>query len=448
MKSFLPVIAVVLAIGLSGCKRSTSTIANSSVAQLTAFYFSANSQYPGLGSATFKVEERLDTGLVYNPDSILYGTPLDSVIPKFTFAATPGSATLTTPDTVIVLTGADTIDFRRQPIYLTITSSDGTNTKVYAICATVHQIDPDYVQWVQLTPQIYPSDNSEQKTVLLKDEFVLLKHNGFSNRVYTSSDAVTWIDKGVPTGLPVDCRVRGIISDNQTLYYVDSTHLYSSQDAQTWTVTDYTGKGFSLKSMLMYWNDTIWAVAKQGSSSILMKMQDGELRPTRLLPKSAFPISDFAAVAFKNASLRNRAMILGGYSEDGAALNSRWNLEFSPTIPTLDGYRMQNFSIDRPSFNSLTGVSVVWYNKDLYMFGGVDADLQYAGREILISTDEGMTWRAVDSTKNYIPEPYSARQKQSVIVRDNCIYVIGGESATETYSDVYRGKLNSIDWEE
>ena len=48
--------------------------------------------------------------------------------------------------------------------------------------------------------------------------------------------------------------------------------------------------------------------------------------------------------------------------------------------------------------------------------------------------------------KNRLPEVYQARQKQSAIVRGNDIYLFGGQDQTSSYSDVYRGRLNSIDW--
>ncbi|MBQ1622799.1 MAG: hypothetical protein II093_10160 [Selenomonas sp.] len=80
------------------------------------------------------------------------------------------------------------------------------------------------------------------------------------------------------------------------------------------------------------------------------------------------------------------------------------------------------------------------------MFGGVDDKMSYFGREILISTDEGLNWTKADSTKNQLPEAYSARQKQTAIVRDEYIYLFGGQDANISYSDVYRGRLNSIDW--
>lgn len=440
MKRFLPLIGLIL-IGLVGCKDKTSTTTKPSVAQLTAFSFTANSNYPGLAAASFKVEERLDTGLVQNLDSIMYGTPLDSVVPKFTFAATPGSAIMQTPDTTIILGGSDTINFEKQPLYLTVKSQDGKNTKVYELRAYVHQVDPDLYHWEQLCPQVL-TDNSEQRVVSLGEKFVLIGNNGFRTSVYTSSDGEIWSNPQAPSGLPDGCHVRRIISDGSMLYYADSLTLYTSADAISWTASDYTGSGFRIRNMLMIWNDTVWAIVEDDHGPVLANMRDGELKTTALRPKSDFPVSDFATVCFENAAGRVRAMVLGGRAKNGAVLNSRWNIEFSPVV----GYRMQNFSIDRPAFTDLTGASVIWYNHQLLMFGGVDAEMKYIGRDILVSNDEGLNWTAADSAKNCLPATYTARQKQSVLVRDNAIYVFGGEQQDRTFSDVYRGKLNSIDW--
>ena len=139
-------------------------------------------------------------------------------------------------------------------------------------------------------------------------------------------------------------------------------------------------------------------------------------------------------------------MIIGGFAENGASLNTRWNLEYSPHIKENNGYRLEEFSIDRPEFKSMTGISVISYNNQLLLFGGVDAKMSYFGRDILISKNEGLTWEKADSTKNQLPEVYQARQKQTAIVRDNNIYLFGGQDANTTYSDVYKGRLNSIDW--
>ena len=399
---------------------------------------------PGLAAAVFTIEERLDTGLVWNKDSMLYGTRLDTVVPKFAFAATPGSAYLTLPDTTCVLTGYDTLDFSRGPIYLTIQSQDGTNTKVYEIRPTVHQVDPDLYTWTQLTQGIYAADESEQRVVELGDSFVMIKSNGFALHLYSSVDAVAWTDLGEPTGLPAGTKVRQIISDGTMLYYADGTTVYTSADAQTWTAN---AVAYPVVTMLLYWNERVWALVDNNGYE-LAYLDNNALTLSGLKPDNRFPVSDFATVTFQSPSLRHRAMIIGGFAESGKSLNTRWNLEYSRHTAENNGYRLQEFSIDRPSFTSLTGISVISYNSQLLMFGGVDADMAYFGRDILISNDEGLNWYKADTTKNQLPEVYRARQKQTAIVRNNYIYLFGGQDATTTYSDVYRGRLNSIDWEQ
>ena len=102
--------------------------------------------------------------------------------------------------------------------------------------------------------------------------------------------------------------------------------------------------------------------------------------------------------------------------------------------------------VHQPLDIGVTGLSVVYYNNSLLLFGGVDDKAKYLGRDIFVSTNEGITWTKADSTKNQLPESYQARQKLSAIVRDNNIYIFGGEDSEQTYSDAYKGRLNSIDW--
>ena len=203
---------------------------------------------------------------------------------------------------------------------------------------------------------------------------------------------------------------------------------------------------YDVVTMLFYWNDNVWALVDNDGYELAVMDIDFALQLSGLRPEGEFPISDFGTVTFRSASLRERAMIIGGFAENGKSLNTRWNLEYSGHTPENNGYRLQEFSIDRPYFTSLTGISVISYNNQLLLFGGVDEKMSYFGREIMISNNEGLTWDQADTTKNRLPEVYQARQKQSAIVRGSYIYLFGGQDAKITYSDVYRGKLNSIDW--
>ena len=443
MKHFLYIIMGLMVVIMTGCDNNTNTTTLSSVAQLKAFSFAKNDSFPGLAAAVFTIDERLDTGLVWNKDSMLYGTRLDSVVPRFTFATTPGAAFLTFPDTTVVLTGYDTLDFNPRPIYLTLRSADKSTTKVYEIRPSVHQIDPDLYTWTQLTAAVYPEDDSEQRVVELGADFVMVVSNGFELRVFRSADGAEWSSPAVPTGLPAGTRVRQIISDGTTLYYGQDNAVYTSTDAVTWTAHNVS---YDVRTMLLYWNEQVWALTGDEGNYELATYANGALTLTGLRPDGLFPVSDFASVTFHSPSLRERAMIIGGFAENGQSLNTRWNLEYSRHTPENNGYRLQEFSIDRPSFKSLTGISVIDYNDQLLLFGGVDDKMTYYGRDILISDDEGLNWYAADTAKNQLPEVYQARQKQTAIVRNNDIYLFGGQDKQTTFSDVYKGRLNSIDW--
>ena len=443
MRKYFIIIIALSAVILTGCETSGSSSTPSSVAKLLAFSLK-NDSMPGLAKAVFTVEERLDTGLVWNQDSIQYGTRLDSVIPKFTFAATPGAAILYMPDTTVRLTGYDTLDFTVKPIYLAVRSADQSTTKVYEIRPTVHSMDPDLYTWEQLTPGIYPPNDSEQRVVETGGLFTMIVSNGFTLHAYSSSDGASWIDLGQPTGLPAGTKVRQIISDGHTLYYGQEQNIYTSTDGITW---EAHAVSFPVRTMLLYWNEHVWALVEDPDGYELATYEGDDLVLSGLEPYGEFPVSDFATVTFQNASGRQRAMIIGGFAENGRSLNTRWNLE---RVHFMDGskeeYRMEEFTIDRPSFTSLTGISVIWYNKQLLLFGGVNEEMSYFGRDILISTDEGISWTKADTAKNRLPEVYYARQKQTAIVRNNTIYLFGGQDNTTTYSDAYKGRLNSIDW--
>ena len=135
-------------------------------------------------------------------------------------------------------------------------------------------------------------------------------------------------------------------------------------------------------------------------------------------------------------------MIIGGYDTQGNGLNSRWNIEYSQA----NGYRYANFAIERPLCSAILGASAVWYGKRFYMFGGVDAEAKYVSETALYSDDEGLNWFPIDTAHNRLMEVYSQRTQTGAFVYDDAVWLMGGQTRTETYSDVLWGKLTSINW--
>lgn len=438
-----------LAIILIACETPT-TITTSDENEVHKFTFYEDTLNPGLTQATYKIKHRTlpDTGLIYCEDSLKFGTRLDSVVPYITYKATPGSATFYLPNDTIISTGYDTLDLTQKPVYLQVLASDMTSERWYRIEVHAHQINPDLYVWTKMKDYIFPTQFCETKALHINGQFVLFVNNGISTQIYTSNDATNWtLSNNALTGLPTPCHVRDIVQKNNQLYYISNKRLFQSTDLYNWTETDYSTAAFEPINMLLTYNDQVWCIVQDSTTKQLALatiQNDSIALSTDILIDNnmldGFPISDFAATAFESSSERPRAMIVGGRDINGDPVNSRWNFEY---IPTEKKYRLKNFSISQPTFHTLTGASIIQYNEQLMMFGGIDNDSKW-NSNILYSDDEGMNWYVPDTACNQLPIEYESRQNQSVIVNQNSIYLIGGQSHTTSFSDVYRGRLNSL----
>lgn len=451
MQKYFYIITLLLIL-LVGCADSgTTTITTSSETRVNTFTFYSDTANIGLTEATYKIEHLSDTGLIYCTDSLRFGTRLDSVVPHITYKATPSQAQYFLPDTTVISTGVDTLDFSKQPIYLLVQSSDMEHKRWYRINIFVHQADPNLYVWKQMTEQIFAPQSCDMKAFYIDGYLNLFVNNGFTTQLYQSVNGQIWKQAEDPTGLPTPCAVRDILQHNDTLYYVEGNQLYTTTNLIHWTSTDFSDKSYSLVNMLLVFDNKPWCLLQDKASQALFlgTYHNGDIQPMKqiygltdgILPAD-FPVSDFAALSFNSSSERPRAMIVGGRSIDGTAVNTRWNLEYELSA----GYRIVDFSIEQPSFNSLTGMSIIQYNNKLMMFGGIDNDMNLRS-DLLYSDDEGMNWYVPDTTNNQLPDTYISRQKQTVVVDDDQnIYIIGGQTNTHTFSDVYRGYLNSMKW--
>ena len=444
-------ILFILACSLVACKQSEVS-ETSSENRVHTFTFYEDTLNPGLTKATYKIEDRTypDTGLIYSKDSLRYKTRLDSVVPYITYKATPGSATFYLPNDTIVSTGNDTIDLTQKPVYLHVFASDMKTERWYKIDINVHKINPDLYVWENLVDNIFPQQNCETKAFYIKDQFVLFVNNGLSTQIYTSKDTTNWAQSNTTlTGLPTPCHVRDIVLHDNQLYYIDKDKLYASADIYNWEETDYSGSTFEPINMLLSYNNLAWCIVQDTTTKqlALATIQNNQITPQKNIEDhedgyipNTFPISDFAATSFTCSSERPRAIVVGGRNINGDPVNSRWSFEYDPNVKK---YSLKDFTISQPSFNTLTGASIIQYDGKLMMFGGIDNNLEW-NSTMLYSKDEGMNWQIPDTTFNQLPTQYGNRHNQTALVLDNSIYLIGGQSHNTSFSDVYRGRLNSL----
>lgn len=390
-----------------------------------------------------------DTALVYNVDSLPFGTELDSLVASFYFKTSIGYAVFYSDSDTVVLSTTDTLNFTQRPCLLYVLSEDQKHEQYYHIYVNVHKVDPDLYVWNCSTDKLFDG-NKDVHAEYFHDQICLFAQDGLGACLFTSADGRQWSAAQQPVGLPKESNVRQIIKGDNYLYYAEGTTLYRSADGLHWTAQDCSSLGLSLESMLFYYHDLVWAVASDAAGSLFFTtmQEDGEMTKQEIDGMSSldehFPISDFSSLTFEGKSGRLRAMIMGGHDKAGNALNSRWNIEWVQESATSGYYRMENFTIEQPSFAPLTGASLVWYDDHILMFGGADQNTTIGTYPILESIDEGMNWMVPDSASNSMPEGYKVRQRQAAVVVDKSIVLIGGQSRTESFADVYLGKKNSM----
>ena len=450
MKRTFLYILCIIGIFFTSCNKNKETVTLTSDTEITQFSFTKLDSFPSVASTTFTISlyAATDTGLITNADSMTYKTPITKLVPSLRFKSTPSSTTVMYPDgSTYAMKGNDTLDFSK-PMLLRVISSDKTATKYYRIVVNVHQVDPDLMDWQRLNAAVVTDGTASTKGLVLGGKFLLFANNDFKTTVYQSADGATWDAGTTVSSLPTNCRVREILAVNTQsvpmLYYCQEGVVYSSTDGLDWQKQDMNADTYVPRVMLMHFNDSVWLVAEHSTAHTYhLAVRDGDTwRACADSLAKGWPLTDFSVVTFQAGSLRPRAIIIGGYDIEGNPLSSLWNIEYNPA----GGYRFANFAIQHPQFSAIIGASATWYGKRCYMFGGVDADAQYLSSTALYSDDEGLNWYPIDTVHNRLMEVYTQRTQTSAMVHNQCIYLMGGQSRTEMYSDVLKGKLTSIDW--
>lgn len=405
---------------------------------LASLSFGENDSIPNLEDAVFTIDD--DNRLVYNEDSLPFQTRIDSVFPTFTFNNPSAGAILYCGDDTIVLTGSDTVDFSKQPIRLLNYAENGIDTIWYTIHVNVHQVDPELYVWNKLNEEIYTHEGSNQKAIWFNEKIYLFVSSGLNNYLYTSSNGDIWTKESTPSGLPEYNDFHYMVEYNGTLYLVQGINLYTSTNGVQWTAHDMSGSDFSFINLLFAFNEQLWGIVQSNTDNTYHFAYTANGTAWTIgteLPEN-FPINDFAAISFLSRTNRPKALVMGGYSAENGTLNTRWTTE--------DGAYWINFSIEQPSFGSLAGAAIVSYNDKLLIFGGVDSNNHLIESHLLETLDEGLNWLVPDTASNVMPVDYALRTRQSAIVNesDHRIYIVGGQTRTEVFKDIWTGKVNKL----
>lgn len=384
-------------------------------------------------------------GVIYNPDSLPFGTILDTVKVAITFnpSYSPSRVLITTPDSIQGYTWnlTDSVNFGKLPVTFTVTAADGISSKSYNIDIRTHKIDPDTMLWQQMTS--YPSTFGDSKTVLRSNIFYTYGLNGNTPILYTSDRAsINWA-KQTLSGFPATVKPESIFLKNSIFYALDQAgNSYSSVNGKDWTKLT---NGKVLTSILgvlpaisrvddqllvtynnggkYYFGKTKDLITITEVSTISTSLTDNQV-------PSNFPLQKAASFTSISTNNNKRMLILtGGINTAGTELTYTWLIKDS-----ADGLEMSPF-VKNTLFKG-AGLSNFVYGDKLYALNK---------NQFYISAFWGESW-VIAPNKQKLDPKIAARTGQTAIVDDsNYIWIFGGvSSANKGVNDVWKGRLNSL----
>lgn len=437
-----------VAVLLSSCDwlDSNTPAEPSSDAYFVSLKFTKNDSIPNLETAVFTVDA--DSTIV-NLDSLPYQTRIDSVLPVFAFKSTLAAYLHFQNGDSTLLTGKDTVDFT-QVTKISNLAGNGVTYLSYPVKVNVHQVNAELYVWKQANPAIYTPGGTNQKGIVFKDNFFFYVNSGAGNELYTSTDGSTWTS-GTVTGLPASNTLRDLTEFNGKLYLsADGNRLYSSANGSNWENAGFSLADHNLVTLLFSLEGKLWALATSGGNRYFASSANGTDWTVGEAAPASFPVRDFAALTFATRNGKQKGLVMGGIGADGTNLKNRWS--------TQDGKYWVDFSRENRTADTLaTGASLFAYDNKLFAVG-LRNDKAAPVTHFRVSIDEGLSWKQPDSAYNFLPVAYEPRSyisavvfkpkaynkadSKAVIEESNCIFLMGGKTETQVFSDVWTGKQN------
>ncbi|MDR1937881.1 MAG: DUF5018 domain-containing protein [Tannerellaceae bacterium] len=384
-------------------------------------------------------------GLIFNKDSLPYGTQVNKVICTLTYAVgvnAIGVAQEAAGDT-IWWNGTDSLDFSK-PVKFFTTAYDGATQKTYTAWVNIHQENPDSMAWERYAA--LPANGADEQKVVRythqgADAYLMYVKASGANQLYyaLTADAKNWSELPL-TGLPGDTDLSQITPYENALYAPAATGLYRSEDGADWTKPEDAPLVKAILGVIKEGRNTpsLLATLVESDGSYIFAGMDREKQWTQggAIP-GGFPVSGFGSVS-SNRMNSEYLTVVAGKDSQGQVLNTTWATSNATDWAVLSGER-ENF------FEKKAGAMLAIYDDKFYLAGGINAEGK-ASKDIHYSVDNGVTWFPADSLKSF-PEEYAARGYASVQVdADNYMLVFGGKTGNgaKPLNELWRGRINRL----
>lgn len=410
-----------------GKKNDTSATIISEEAVITNFYLYSDS-IKNIDDYVFTIDN--DSMLIYNYDSIDYGTRIDSL----SFVINPRFSSVYINDSIDFYKASGVcLDFNKE-VKFTVVAADEKTSADYWVKVNVHQVDPDTFIWKMVNSEVFAGDALSAKAVYFNEKIFYMAVVDNKLLAYESENGKDWTAI-IPAGMDIDLmklNLNYLVATENYLYLCADGKLYKSDEGAVWSVVETSGA--DVEYLLFAMNNELYGVTKSNS---IVKLSGSEWVDLGVLP-SKFPIEGGAVLVAAAPSGKERVFVVGGIDVEGNYLSSVWSSE--------DGAYWSEMTGGRQQFTPRAYSAVVQYGEGLMLFGGHGmpegsiTNAKVVEDAQLYSKDFGLNW-VEPKAKSVIDSLYVPRYEHSAVVTPaGYIYLIGGRvSAEGTINDVWQG---------
>ena len=386
-----------------------------------------DSTYTGKFNAA-KIKFYIDQaqGLIYNPDSLPYGTNPASALAKVV-AKNSGTIVIksTTDEKFTYYRNNDSINFSTPRVFR-VYSNKGSEYRDYKVSVNVHKQRGNVFSWQALQSNSNFASFTTMKAVSAGSKVFVFGTNGSQTVVYAASkdNGNNWtkLSKIFTANAYKSVAVQGT-----KLFVIDNGTVYCSTDGSSWTTV---ATNSSLKQLVAASPAELFALSTSGM--LLASKNNGVTWTNESLDSNAslLPVSNIGSSLTAVSSDLYRVLLVGTLSSGtkNAAwtkLSYRKNEQWSYVESNADKFQL-------PLYKSL---SVVNYDKAALALG-----LNSSGKlaSMLLSRDGGITWKS-DKSFTYPTGVQAATAFAATVDSDEYLWVISG-------TKVWRGRLNRVGW--
>ena len=423
---FLGVLFLML-FAVSCTQNNNNTTVISEEAKISLFYLYSDS-IEGIEDYVFTIDN--DSMLIYNYDSIDYGTRIDSL----SFMINPRFSAIYINDTLDYYALNDVyLDFTKE-VKFTVVAADEKTSADYFVKVNVHQVDPDTFVWNSVNSEVFVGDAMSAKAVYFGGKLVYMAVVDNRLLVYESETGENW-SVVLPAGIDADLmklNLNYLVATEEYMFVFGDGKLYRSADAGVWTEVETSGA--EVENLLFVMGNRVYAVATNGH---MVRLDGAEWVDLGVLP-SKFPVEGGAVLVAEAPSGKERVFVAGGIDVEGNYLSSVWSSE--------NGEYWSDMTSGREQFTPRAYAALAQYGEGLMLFGGHGkpegsiANAKVVEDAQLFSKDFGLNWGGPNA-KSVVDSLYVPRYEHSAVVTPaGYLYLIGGRVSSEgTINDVWKG---------